>query len=107
VLVEFRPMTPDEIERTVQFLLQQQAQFAADFERLSTKVDGLAHAMVGLTGIVGRLAEAQELTDQQLRRTDARVADLAEQVQRTDAHFDVLVEMSERHLRDDHGRRPS
>jgi hypothetical protein len=108
VLVEFRPMTPDEIERTVQFLLQQQAQFAADFEKLSVKVDGLAETVVGLAGIagqtmsiVGQLGEAQLRTDEQLRQTDARIKELAEQSQR------ALIDMFERHLRDDHGRRPS
>jgi hypothetical protein len=126
--VEFRPMSPDEIQRTVQFLLNHQAQFAADFEKLSGKVDGLADSVVGvkqavndLTGIVGHtislvgrvgsavesltsvvdtLAAAQQRNDDQFRRTDARVGDLAERLDR-------VIQMFERHLRDDHGYRPS
>jgi hypothetical protein len=119
--VDFRPMSPDDMQRTMQFLLQQQAQFAADFEKLSVKTDRLADAVVGLTAIAGqtvavveRLAGAQRRTDEQLRhtdeqlqRTDARVAELAEQISRTDSHLGVLIEMFERHLRDDHGLRPS
>lgn len=83
VFVEFRPMSPEEIERTVQFLLRQQAQFAADFEKfslrtdqitaslsvktdqlaeglvkLSAKTDQLADGLIGLTSIVGQLAAA-------------------------------------------------
>ena len=46
VLVEFQPMSPDEIERTKQFLLRQQAQFAEDFEKLTAKTDRLADAVV-------------------------------------------------------------
>jgi hypothetical protein len=114
VLVDLRPMTPDEIERTVQFLLRQQAQFAADFEKLSAKVDGLAETVVALTGvagqtmtIVGQLAEAQRRTDEQLRQTDARVRELAEHGHRTDARLDALIDTFERHLREDHGRPPS
>jgi len=123
--VEFRPMSPDEIQRTVQFLLNHQAQFAADFEKLSGKVDGLADSVAGvkqavndLTGIVGHtlglvgrigtvvesltitLAAAQQRNDEQFRRTDARIGEYAER-------FDRVIQMFERHLRDDHGYRPS
>jgi hypothetical protein len=114
-------MSPEEMQRTMQFLLQQQAQFAADFEKLSAKSDRMMEAIVGLTAVSGqtvsvveRLSEAQRRTDEQLRRTDeqlqqtdARVRELTEQVARTDAHLDVLIEMFERHLREDHGHRPS
>lgn len=111
ISVEFQPMSPDEIERTMQFLLRQQAQFAADFEKLSVKTDRMTDALVGLTGIVGRLAEAQGRTDERLselqRRTEERFAALAERADHTEAHLNVLVDMFERHLREDHGRRPS
>jgi hypothetical protein len=104
VLVEFQPMSPEEIDRTVQFLLRQQAQFAADFERLSGKTDLIADGLIGLTGIVGRIADAQERTDRQLKETDAR---LSEHIKTVESHLNVVVEMFERHLREDHGRRPS
>lgn len=139
-------MSPDEIERTMQFLLHQQAQFAADFERLSTKTDRIADGLIGLTGIVGhvtdnlahltdhvghvtdrlgdvtdrvahvadgleqvterlgqvtdrldRLAAAQERTDQQMR-------DLQQFLRETDSRLSAHFE---RHLREDHGYRPS
>jgi hypothetical protein len=102
--VEFQPMSPEEIDRTVQFLLRQQAQFAADFERLSGKTDLIADGLIGLTGIVGRIADAQERTDRQLKETDAR---LSEHIKTVESHLNVVVEMFERHLREDHGRRPS
>ena len=109
--MEFEPMSPDEIQRTVQFLLRQQAQFATDFEKLAGKTDRVTDAVVGLTGIVGRLAESQLRTDEQLRRTDdqlrRRCDELASRIERTDAHLDVVIEMFERHLREDHGRSPS
>jgi X-X-X-Leu-X-X-Gly heptad repeat protein len=104
-------MSPEEIERTVQFLLHQQAKFAADFEKfslrtdqitaslsvkidqlaeglvkLSVKTDRLADGLVGLTSIVGQLAAAQQRTDEQLRET---------------------IRTFERHLRENHGRPPA
>jgi Fe-S-cluster containining protein len=107
VFVEFQPMSPEDVQRTMQFLLRQQAQFAADFARvdaqleaLSGKVDQFASGLIGLTSIVGRvvdsvseIAEAQKRTDKQLRTVDA--------------HLDIVIEMFERHLREDHGHRPS
>jgi hypothetical protein len=105
--VEFQPMSPDEIERTVQFLLRQQAQFAADFEKLTAKTDRLTDAVVGLTGIVGRLAEGHERLRASQERTDARLRELAEQAKRTEANLDALIDMFERHLREDHGSAPS
>jgi ABC-type transporter Mla subunit MlaD len=98
--MEFQPMSPEEIERTVQFLLHQQAQFAADFATLSGKTDHLADGLIGLTSIVGRLADglgqltaAQQRTDQQLRETDS--------------HLSAVIRMFEQHVREDHGHPPS
>ena len=81
MLVEFQPMSPEEIERTVQFLLQQQAQFAVDLEKLSGKTDRVTDGLIGLTGIVGQLVAAQQRTDEHLRET-------GQQLRETDAHRD-------------------
>ena len=125
VLVEFQPMSPEEIERTVQFLLHHQAQVAADFEKLSAKTDRVAEGLIGLTGIVGRVADtvgqlgaAQQLTEQQLQETSAQLretdaslretdARLNKHIQSVESHLNVVIDMFERHLREDHGHRPS
>jgi chromosome segregation ATPase len=170
VPVEFQPMSPEDMQRTMQFLLAQQAKFAADFEKLTIKTDRMTDAIIGLTGIVGRLADHQERTegivgrladqqeyvigvvtriadqqnrtDEQIRETNALVAHIADQQNRTDkqiretntqlgetnaqvretntrvddlgqyiktveAHLNAVIEMFERHLREDHGQRPS
>ena len=91
--VEFHPMSPDEIERTMQFLLRQQAQFAADMarveaellrfetnlEKLSAKTDNIADGLIGLTGVVGQLT----------------------------SNVWRLSDMFERHLREQYGHAPS
>jgi len=105
--VEFEPMSPEEIERTVQFLLRQQAQFAADFEKLSAKTDRMTEGIIGLSAIVGHLHTAQQRTDEQFKRTDTRLNELGEYIKTVESHLNVLIEMFERHLRDDHGHRPS
>jgi len=106
------------MQRTMQFLLAQQAQFAANFEKLTVQTDRIADAVIGLTGIVGRianqqerlgdqLARQQERTDQQIREVNTRVDDLGGYIKTVEAHLNVVIEMFERHLRDDHGQRPS
>lgn len=66
--VEFQPMSPEEIQRTMQFLLQSQAQFEANFARLSQKTEAdfarLSEGLLGLT-ILSEQTErkVRELTD--------------------------------------------
>ncbi len=111
-------MSPEEMQRTMQFLLHEQARFAAELAQnaaesaawrkqfegsmtaLSDKTDQIADGLLGLTALVGRvvdkveqLADSQERTQQQLAETDHRL--------------NVVVDMFERHLREDHGRKPS
>ena len=105
--MEFHPMSPEEMQRTMQFLLAQQAQFAADFEKLTAKTDRMADAIIGLTGIVGRIADQQERTDQQIRETNTRVDEVGEYIKTVERHVNVVIQMFERHLREDHGQRPS
>lgn len=123
--LEFDPMSPEEIQRTIQFLLNQQAQFAVDLEQLSGNVDKLAgktdriaDGLIGLTGIVGRIASSQELTDQQVQQTSRTLeetgrrleesdARLREHISRVESHLDIVIRMFERHLREDHGSEPS
>lgn len=123
--MEFRPMSPDEIERTVQFLLTQQAQFAADMATLevgvtalSAKTDRIADGLLGLTAIVGRvtdsvgqLAEAQARTDRQLKETAAQLKEtderLGEHIKTVESHLDVVIEMFERRLQKEDDPGPS
>ena len=127
--MDFQPMSSDDMQRAMQFLLNQQAQFAADFARmaeaqaanearwtqhfdqLSAKTDRIADGLIGLTGIVGQLAASQLRTDEQLRESEARWREadrsLKEHIDAVDSHLSMVIDMFERHLREDHGNRPS
>jgi hypothetical protein len=116
--VEFRPMSPDEIERTMQFLLRQQAQSAADSawhdarwaemrDELTAKTRQLTEGLLGLTSVVGTLAASQLATDRQLQTVDRQLQTVDKQLQTTEEHLNALIELFERHLREDHGAQPS
>jgi uncharacterized protein YhaN len=89
-------MSPDEVERTVQFLLQQQAHFDARIDRLAGKTEQVTEGLIGLTAVMGRLVESQARTDEQMRIT-------GEQMRATDARLNELTQRFTQHLRDDHG----
>ena len=77
--MDFQPMSPEEMQRAMQFIINHQAQFAsdhakfaadferlsadharfaADLEKLSAKTDRIADGVIGLTGLVGRAIDA-------------------------------------------------
>ena len=116
-LVEFEPMSPDERERMLHFLLNQQAQFAADLARsqarfdagmesLSAKTDRIADGLIGLTSIVGQIAAEQQVTGQQLRETKTRLDEVGDYIRTVESNLNAVIEMFERQLREDHGQRP-
>jgi septal ring factor EnvC (AmiA/AmiB activator) len=118
LFVEFESMSPEDMQRTMQFLLRQQAQFAADLAkhqaesaaadaRLSAKIDRFSDGLIGLTAIVGQLAASQERAQQRQDELTGNVRDLGDYIKTVDAHLNLVIEMFERHLREDHGQRPS
>ncbi len=99
-------MTPEEMQRTMEFLLAQQARFDTrleklleSHERLERSVMGLRESHVTLTssvlrvvGLVEELAKAQKATDERLKATDERL--------------NVLINVVEKHITGpDHRRR--
>jgi uncharacterized protein YukE len=111
-------MSFEEMQRTMQFLLDSGARVDARLHELTDKTDRIADGLIGLTGIVGRVVQQQEeltrvqedLTRQQqemAKEMDRRMKELGDQISATDSHLSVVIEMFERHLREDHGQRPS
>lgn len=98
-------MTAEEMERTMQFILEQQAQFSTDIQQLKETSGELLKSQMDLTqslgtlvGIVGQIAEAQvQLSEAQTqlanahKRTENTVAELADRV-------NVFIAVVERHI---------
>ena len=77
-------MTDEEMRRTMQFILEQQALFTTDMQQMREEharfaaetrqnFGRLGEAVLAITGIVGRLGDAQE-------RTERKVAELADRL---------------------------
>ena len=80
--MDFQPMSPDDMQRTMQFLVDHHAKFAVDLEKLEEKTQRIADSMIVVTSVLGQLITEQRATNQ-----------------RVDRLHDVFTQ----HLRRDHG----
>ncbi len=112
-------MTHEEMDRAIEFILKQQAQFPADIQKINDTLDRHneafgkhTEAIVALTGWHGKLVEAQvHLTeveqghDARVATIETKIAELAEAGKRTDEHLDALITTVERYISSRNGRR--
>lgn len=104
-------MTDDEMQRKMEFIVNQQAHFAADIGRLEDSMVRLENSLGQLTGLVGQLASASlerftsleekvsALVDAQIK-TEGNVSTLAEKMitlaesqAHTDRRLDALIDI--------------
>jgi hypothetical protein len=92
-------MTPEEIQRAIEFLLDHDAKFAVKMDQISAKMDQiedgqlkfqvqlgkLGDAVIAVIGMVGRVTEAQI-------RADARIAEVAAAQSKSDEKLAALAE---------------
>ena len=95
-------MNEEQFERRMEFIVEQQAQFAVDIQQLKEtqkaeaelwreKHQALNDAVTTIVGMVGKLASAQERTDEQLSELTNKQAE-------TDDRLNVLIGVVERYF---------
>ena len=94
---------PDPIELRMNFIIEQQAQFAADIQLLKDRQSD-AQRMIGqLVDVTMSLARHAEETDLRLRQlgeeTDRRFRELAEAGAHTDRRLDALIDTVDKLVR--------
>ena len=75
-------MTQEEMERTMQFILQQQAQFAANMQQLAERQRETGERMTKIENVVLRLANAQVEANERHKETEERLNALINTVER-------------------------
>ncbi|MEP7337574.1 MAG: hypothetical protein ABI977_07495 [Acidobacteriota bacterium] len=91
-------MTEEELNRKMEFIVEQQAQFAVDIQQLkeahiegAKRISQLEGAFVSLYNIVTRVGENQKKGDEQLK-------EMREQLKETREIIDILAVSVERHI---------
>ncbi|MBI1941925.1 MAG: hypothetical protein HYS33_10510 [Acidobacteria bacterium] len=109
-------MTPQEMERTMQFIVQQQAQFTADMhqvgERLREEERVLTaqnQAIVGMVGMMGELREVQASHEKRLTALETAMKELAAAGKETEERLNAFIVFVEKYIssRNDGNQNPS
>ena len=109
-------MSDEELRKKMEFIIEQQAQFAVDIQQLkerqeaeaqlwnekqsnlNEKHNNLTDAMTTVVGWIGKVAIAQtELTEAQ-KRTDAQLAETNSQLAETNERLNVFINVVERYI---------
>ncbi len=125
-------MTPEEMQKKIEFILEMQAQFAANMTRSEANIDNLRVSVADLrvtvadlTGSVARseaninnlrvsvadlagvVRESIRLSDDRCARLDERMMELATAQKTTEERLNALINVVERHITGpDHAPRP-
>jgi hypothetical protein len=97
-------MEPQEVDRAIQFLLAQQAQFGADLQQSRELSDQrheeVTRALLGLTSIVGTLAVAGQRIDLRIEAIARKHEELADAHKVTQTNLNALMLVVEKYLRE-------
>ena len=116
-------MTPDEMERTIQFVVSQQAQFVSDLQSMRQEADRrhgqVMEGIVGLTSVVGhssrRERHTRTSTGSPSASTDSPSAwtgspkgmkPSPQAQQETEARLQTLMDIVDKYFRDRNNGRP-
>jgi hypothetical protein len=109
-------MSNEEMNRKMEFIVEQQAKFAAEIEitrevqaadrkLFKAQNNKLSDALIGLVDIVGSLTRAQMGADGRIdslaeaqKRTDESIKHLSEAQARTEESLKILINVVERHI---------
>jgi phage-related tail protein len=102
-------MSEQQMNKNIEFIIEQQAKFAADIEILremqAQNDRRLSNGILGLVDVVGSLTRAQIETDHSIQRlaeaqagTEARLRETDERLRTTDDRLRILMNVVERHI---------
>jgi hypothetical protein len=86
-------MTNDEIERNFEFMVNQQARFSSDLQRISEAQLRSEATIAQVIQVLDQVAQTQVRLAEAQERADSRIAELAQSQKRTD---ETLAEGNER-----------
>jgi predicted nucleic acid-binding Zn-ribbon protein len=107
-------MTFEEMERTMQFIVEQQAKFEVDIAEVrgaisEVKATAAKHneSIVGLVQISRTLIDSQIAAEGRMARIEEKMAELAEAEKHTDQRLDAFIDFFERYMSSHNGGKPA
>jgi hypothetical protein len=102
-------MTEEQMQNTMQFIIEQQARFAADMEAMreqsrdtDSRIRTLTDALLSLARITEQnenlLKSLAKQTDERFREVDAKIARLAELGEGTEARLNTFITFVEKYI---------
>lgn len=95
-------MRNEEMNKKMEFIVEQQAKFAAEIEIMrevqAADAKRLTDALFGVVDIVGSLARSQMRTDETVNSLTEDFSRLAQAQARTEESLKILVNVVERHI---------
>jgi hypothetical protein len=101
-------MTNEEMQKTIEFILEQQAQFVTRMERDEGRLTRLEDAFATLVNIARITDERLDTMESRLGTLTENMTRLAEAQAHTDQRLSALIDVVERYIsRDGNGNQPS
>ena len=104
-------MSEQEMNRKMEFIVEQQAQFVVDIQKLfevqkemNVKHNHLTETLTTIVGMVGRLSQGQEELAAAQKRTDERVDLLAGKLDETNERMNIFIDVLERYIINRNGK---
>lgn len=107
-------MTFEEMERTMQFIVEQQAKFEVDIAEVrgaisEVKATAAKHneSIVGLLKISRTLIDSQVAAEGRMTKLEDKMLELAAAEKRTDERLDEFIDFFERYMSSHNGGKPA
>ena len=91
-------MTNEEMQKTIEFILEQQAQFVTRMERDEARLTRLEDAFATLVNIARITDERMDSMESRLNTLTEKMALLAESEAHTDQRLSALIDVVERYI---------
>jgi hypothetical protein len=88
-------MTPDEMDKKIEFILQMQAQFEANMSQSEANTNNLRVSVADLAAVV---RDSIKISDDRFTRLDDRLSKLTDAQKATDERLNVLISVVEKHI---------